>query len=328
MINICLINHTIIGKRSLLDWVEWLNINLNKNGIKCIISKNIKTDAINIIFDNFFLDSYYYLKKYKIKYGVIETEYPINGTFNNINNEAWKQRRYSFDQAAKNALFIWSMGKWIDYQEKIKPKEIVMTYTPELSKWDELEETNKQFDFVFTGPLNEFRISILKKFEESSNLKVHDGFLSRKNYEKLVSQSKYYLCLQQSDDWPTISVSKMMRALHNKTIPILLDSKYLKNFEMANYSIKIDKNIMKSDIENLLSDYDKNSQILINYKSLKKDNFSKLKEMIFINKENFKEKNNIIFPNYNLSQPTAKNQRIIKKGFKLIFLLSKIFKKL
>ena len=68
----------------------------------------------------------------------------------------------------------------------------------------------------------------------------------------------------------TISVSKMMRALHNKTIPILLDTKYLKNFEMAKYAIKIDKNIMRSDIENLLSEYSKNSEILINYKNLKK----------------------------------------------------------
>ena len=38
--------------------------------------------------------------------------------------------------------------------------------------------------------------------------------------------------------------------------------------------------------------------------------------MILINKENFEKKNNIIFPNYNLSQPTTKNPRIIKKGFK------------
>ena len=35
-----------------------------------------------------------------------------------------------------------------------------------------------------------------------------------------------------------------MRAfLHNRTIPILLNSGYLKNFKMANYSIKIDENI-------------------------------------------------------------------------------------
>ena len=85
MINICLKNHTIIGKRSLLDWVEWLNINLNNNGIKCNISNNINVEAINIIFDNFFLDTYYYLKKYKIKYGIVATEYPTNNTFNNLN---------------------------------------------------------------------------------------------------------------------------------------------------------------------------------------------------------------------------------------------------
>ena len=51
-------------------------------------------------------------------------------------------------------------------------------------------------------------------------------------------------------------------------------------------------------------------KFLINYKNLKKDNFSKLKEMILINKENFEKKNNIIFPNYNLSQPTAKIQEL------------------
>ena len=193
------------------------------------------------------------------------------------------------------------MGRWEDYQKKLEPKEIVMTYTAGLSNWSKFEENNKKFDFVFTGPLNEFRTSILNKFKETS-IYVHDGFLNRSKYEKIVSQSKYYLCLQQSEDWPTISVSKMMRALHNKTIPILLDTKYLKNFEMAKYAIKIDKNIMRSDIENLLSEYSKNSEILINYKNLKKDNFSKLKEMILINKENFEKKNNIIFPNYNLSQ--------------------------
>ena len=44
--------------------------------------------------------------------------------------------------------------------------------------------------------------------------------------------------------------------------------------------------------------------------------------------DDFEKKNNIIFPNYNLSQPTAKNPRIIKKVFKLRYKLSKIFKKL
>ena len=325
MINLYLGNHTITGKKTLFDWIEWLSYNFKINEIEFKISNKIDPESINIIFDNLFIDSYFYLKKYKIKYGVIETEYPTNDTFNNINNEEWKQRRYSFDQVAKNAIFIWSMGKWIAYKEKIKPKEIVMTYTPELSKWDKFKETNKKFDFVFTGPVNSFRTKILKKFEKYSNLNVYDGFLNRKNYEKCVSEAKYYLCIQQSSDWPTISVSKMMRALHNQTIPILLNSNYLKNFKMAKFSINIDPDITETQIQSLLFDYKNNLKICSDYKNFKTDNFTKLKHIIFLNSNNLK-KRNIMFPNHSLTQPTAQNKKYIKKFFKLKYRALSFFK--
>ena len=325
MINICLKNHTIIGKRSLLDWVEWLNINLNNNGIKCNISNNINVEAINIIFDNFFLDTYYYLKKYKIKYGIVATEYPTNNTFNNLNEIEWIKRRYSFDQVAKSALFIWSMGRWEDYKDKSKVNEIIPTYTSELSRKN--KNNTKKFDFVFTGPVNTFRSMILKKFENCSNIDVYDGFFSRKKYEEYVSQSKYYLCIQQSHIWPTISVSKMMRALHNQTIPILLNSGYLKNFKMANYSIKIDENITEAQIKKLVKEYNKNIQITLDYKNLKKDNFSELKQLISSNKDKTTKKKIIFFPNSCLTQPTEKNKRNIKRFFKFRYTITSIFKK-
>ena len=328
MLNIFLGNHTITGKKTLLDWVEWLSYNFKSNEIEFKISNKIDSSSINIIFDNFFFDSYYYLKKYKIKYGIIETEYPINGTFNNINNDAWKARRYSFDQVAKNALFIWSMGKWVDYNDNNKVSEIVLTYTPELSNIKTNIEGIKKYDFVFTGPVNSFRSSILKKFEKCSNVSFYDGFLNRKKYEKYVSQGKYYLSLQQSQNWPTISISKMMRALHNQTIPILLNSEYLKNFEMANYSIKIDQNIGEFQIKKLVNEYNKNIQICSDYMNLKKDNFFKLKQLLSLSKDDLTQKNSIIFPNYNLTQPTEKNRRVIKSIFNVRYKIFNIFKKI
>ena len=326
MINICLINHTILGKRSLLDWAEWLNINLNKNRIKFKISKNIRTDAINIIFDNFFLDTYYFLKKYNIKYGIVATEYPTRNTFNNLNENQWIERRYSFNQVAKGALFIWSMGKWVDYNKKNKIDEFMLSYTPELSKINVNKQFDKKYDFIFTGPVNSFRAKILKKFEKYSNLNVYDGFLNRKNYEKCVSEAKYYLCIQQSSDWPTISVSKMMRALHNQTIPILLNSNYLKNFKMAKFSINIDPDITETQIQSLLFDYKNNLKICSDYKNFKTDNFTKLKHIISLNSNNLIKKRNIMFPNHNLTEPTAQNKRYIKKFFKLKYRALSFFK--
>lgn len=325
MINLYLGNHTITGKKTLFDWIEWLSCNFKINEIGFTISNKIDPKSINIIFDNFFLDSYYYLKKYKIKYGIIETEYPINDTFNNINNNLWKARRYSFDQVAKNALFIWSMGKWVDYEGKIKPDEIIMSYTPQMTKFNNMTH-DKIFDFVFTGPVNSFRTKILKKFEKYSNLNVYDGFLNRRNYEKCVLESKYYLCLQQTRDWPTISISKMMRALHNQTIPILLNSKSLENFEMAKFSINIDSNINRTQIQNLLVDYNKNLKICSEYKNFKWDNFKNLKKIIHSSNNYFFEKKNILFPNYNLTQPTKENRRNINKLFKLQYVIISFYK--
>ena len=320
MYNIFIGNHTATGKKTLLDWIEWIYYNFKKEDIDFKISNKIECNCINIIFDNFFLDSYYYLKKYNIKYGIIETEYPTNNTFNNINNNEWKIRRYSFDQVAKKALFIWSMGKWVDYEGKIKPDEIIMSYTPQMTKFNKMTH-DKIFDFVFTGPVNSFRTQILKKFEKYSNLNVYDGFLSRKNYEKCVSEAKYYLCLQQSRDWPTISISKMMRALHNQTIPILLNSKSLKNFEMAKFSINIDPSINETQIQNLLIDYNKNLKICSEYKNFKWDSFKNLKKIIHSSNSYFFEKKNILFPDYNLKQPTKENRRNINKFFKLRYVI-------
>ena len=52
-INLYLGNHTITGKKTLFDWIEWLSYNFKINEIEFTISNKIDPKSINIIFDNF-----------------------------------------------------------------------------------------------------------------------------------------------------------------------------------------------------------------------------------------------------------------------------------
>ena len=233
--NIFLDNHSRKGKKSILDFVEWLYFKLKKNNLDVSVSKNIDLNSINILIDNFNSETNLFLKKNDIKYGIILTEILTENSMNYENSEIWKIRRRNFDKVEKNALFVFTMGpmEGTNFDHRYQP--IFLEYLKEISK-KSLNTKLKKNNFCYTGPINNFRKKILDKFLQFTDVEVFSSFLTKNKYSNLAQRSKYFLCIQQSENWPTVSITKIMIALHNDCIPVLLKMDKSNFNEISNFT--------------------------------------------------------------------------------------------
>ena len=106
--NICYRNHSPSGKKSIFDFISWLYFALKELDYKVTLSNRLCKNSTNLIFDNFYFDTGYLLRKNKIKYGVLCTETPTGNTFNNYKDAYWLNRRKNFDKLIKGAEFVWT----------------------------------------------------------------------------------------------------------------------------------------------------------------------------------------------------------------------------
>ena len=278
--NIYLGNHDNVGKYTLLDFCEWIYCSLKELKLEVKISRSLYQNRLNIIFDNFTSDFYKFINEKKIPYGIICTETPSYKSFNNTDSFTMKYRKKYFDKMEKNAIFVWTTwGKsnFFNYN-KNKYGYMKLGYSKLLDKRrDRFKSNEKKFDFFFSGSKNLFRDKVLKKISDNFDLKSNFFISSTSKYLNNLSKSKFFLCLQQNENWPCMPTTKIMSALHASSIPIILNPSN-DTSELSNYycSVKIEKLI--DEINIIYKDYNKLQNIFEKYKTtcIAKDIMSKL----------------------------------------------------
>ena len=266
--NIFIGNHDVKGRLGLLDFIEWIYFSLKSCDQDVIISKTFYKDRINIFFDNFTIKFSKYVKKNKIPYGIICTETPTGNTFNGIENFEMRYRKKVFDKMINDAIFVWTTwgkSETFDYTDKFGYMKLGYLDQILQRRLKKLGSIKKERDFFFSGRINTFRDLLLKKLSKSFDVSINYNISGSLNYLKQLLKTKFFICFQQSENWPCIPTTKIMSALHLNSVPILLKPKS-DSSELSRYFISVDINklnesfqkISKKNYQSMIDDYKKN----------------------------------------------------------------------
>jgi hypothetical protein len=213
-----MLNHDEVGKRTLIDMYYWFRAGLTELGHDVTFSNHLHPSAINVIWENFSKESGEALAKSGLKYGIIATEIPIDGTFNNRIDGLWEKRWSGFLAASTNAMFIWSMVQAaIPIYDDLAPAHFIeLGFTDALvPSWVDNKVTFK-YDFCFLGNLTEYRRTIIERLEKKAKVYYSDRFLDWKGMLAIFKTSKIGLTLRQTRDWSIPSPTRIGRLLHSK----------------------------------------------------------------------------------------------------------------
>lgn len=323
--NIFYYNHSLSGRRSILDYIEWLYFEIKNYGYDVTISKKINLNAINILIDNFNYETAKFLEKKKIKFGVIATEILTENTFNFSNDKTWIKRRENFDQVTKIALFTLTQGANQNLNSYKNFYPFFMNYNDKIEKKYN-KNTKKNNFFCFTGPITSFRKKILDDISKEKKIKISEKFLNKRNYANLLLETKYFLCIQQEERWPTISMSKIMQSLHHNCIPVVLKMPKVISNEISKFVVEIDKNNLAKEIDRLSCDYKKNLKKIEQYKQYKNNyNFKLFIQRCIIEKEiSFEKEDNFIKSEIMGNNFFSLGPHVLKRGSQLIIKKRKI----
>jgi hypothetical protein len=262
--NIFFGNHLPSGKKSLLDFISWIYLSLKELDFHVSLSNSLCENSINLIFDNFYYDTNFFLKQKKIRYGLICTETPTGNTFNNLHDEYWVNRKKNFDKLIDTAEFLWTTwGIHKPYTNLVKNYGYLELSYNELYEKKYKKNIKKKYDFAFSGVLNNFRKNILEKFDKVGKLIVNNEFKSKKFYSSVIEQANFSISIQQSLNWICMPTTKIMNSLHLGTVPIILKPSFNDTSNLSNYCLKIEPNIQNEkfiykDYEYLIANYKKN----------------------------------------------------------------------
>ena len=133
-------------------------------------------------------------------------------------------------------------------------------YTEDYSKHFEIHsrDESKKYDFTFTGALTDYRLKLLKKLQEETNLKIHYTDLVQDHQKRLeiLANSKFLLGLKQNDFQTFISVSRIYNSIITE-IPILMEAEsyFTPNYFHQFVYMESTKNLGNKMIE-MINNYD------------------------------------------------------------------------
>jgi hypothetical protein len=152
------------------------------------------------------------------------------------------------------------------FHNKIPYFYLPFVYTDEYSKIFEIKNKNndkKKYDFIFTGALTDYRLKLLKKLEEQTNLKIFYSDLIQDHDLRLqkMSESRFFLGLKQNKFQTFISVNRIYNSIISE-MPILVEGE---NYFTPDYFQKF---IYMENTNNLAN---KMMEMSENYEFYKKD---------------------------------------------------------
>lgn len=233
-LHVSLFNHTPVGRKTLIDILDWVETGFTDNGFKVTISDDEFVGGVpNLIFENSFRQ-----KAFSDKFGIdgkpfpliiFVTEVIINNKFDDRSGNWNCTERYrEFLPMMKIADgFLTTVPDNVKTLSRIAPasffefgfsERLVSTVSPE--QW--------YHDYGFAGALTPHRITFLTEIThrglEVNSLATEPiladhtaAIATTEGYLKLLRHTAINLCLKQHSDWPLPSCTRLGRIAHSLT---------------------------------------------------------------------------------------------------------------
>lgn len=208
-------NHKFPFQDTLTDGMYCLAAGLAEQGHRFTVSHDhLDPGKINVLWELFSPKQSRELAECGLTYGIVTTEVPDGGGFNNRRDGDWGARWEGFCRAAGKASFIWSLVEdAVPAYEHLAPTTFVeLGYSPLLlpPKLD-LPQTH---DFCFFGYPTPYRIDVLTRLEKRASVLWHRGLIASGDLPKMIAHAKVGIALRLADDWPIPSATRLSRLMH------------------------------------------------------------------------------------------------------------------
>jgi len=208
-------NHDYPFRDTLTDGLYCLASGLAELGHRFTVSdRQLDPGKINILWELLSPEQGQELAESGAVYGIVTTEIPDGGGFNNRRDGDWGRRWEGFARAASKASFIWSLvEEAVPSYEHWAPTTFVelgysrMLVPPKL----DLPQTH---DFCFFGYPTPHRIELLTRLEKRASVLWHRGLIASGDLPKLIAQAKVGIALKLAEDWPIPSATRLSRLMH------------------------------------------------------------------------------------------------------------------
>lgn len=232
-IHLWIYNHPLHG---ISDQVEYFLMIMRQNGYRVSMGRQPRTDALNIVIENFSEPTSEILINFcrnsGKRVGVIMTEHLdfIKEQIYIHGDPLWKDNDYMHPatQVAriKNLMdcspFIRCFFVLGDLPELLNINEMlpgVAVRTLPFPKLQPLSTSaliqgnNLTVDMVFTGFITRYRADLLKQLESQMSVTCPETFLSRRARDNLSRSAKIVLNIPQRQDWQWLSLMRVLAAL-------------------------------------------------------------------------------------------------------------------
>lgn len=245
------------------DQIEFINTIIDKSKIRLSISRKLKENSLNLIFENIQGETTKQIKafceKNHKKVSVILTEHidyfneqiKFHGTELNSKSDYMcphtkKNRLLGLFSIKNHIRYFFTLGEYplLENFDKIIPEPSVVRWgPPTITFQDSVKSLDyPTHDFFFGGQLTAYRKKILSELEEKKfKIIFNDKFVSRSKRNKMMAKAKVNLNIPQSFNWKYSSPMRIYSGFWNmrptvslNTFPMIEVDKLIKHFPWYN----------------------------------------------------------------------------------------------
>jgi len=213
--NFYLGNHEYPGRDTLTDGMYCLAAGLAELGHRFTVSSDrLDPTRINIIWEFFTPEQGREIAASGAAYGLVTTEIPDGGGFNNRRDGPWERRWEGFQNAAAKASFIWSLvEEAVPHYRPWAPSTFVelgfsqMLVPPKPT-------APPTHDFSFFGFPTPYREALLARLGQRASIHWQYGFIPTFDLAPLIAKARVGIALKLGEDWPLPSATRLSRLMH------------------------------------------------------------------------------------------------------------------
>jgi len=208
-------NHDYPGRETLNDSIFCLAAGFAELGHRFTVSETqLEHGKINILWELFSPEQGRQLAESGAVYGLVTTEIPDGGGFNNRRDGLWADRWIGFQRAASKASFIWSLVEEAvpTYRSWAPTTFLEMGYSALLLPPKPVAPPTH--DFSFFGYPTPYREELLGRLEKQASVNWHRGFVATAELAPLIAKARVGIALKLAGDWPLPSATRLSRLMH------------------------------------------------------------------------------------------------------------------
>jgi hypothetical protein len=233
-LHVSLFNHTPLGRKTLIDLIDWVEVGFTENGFKVTISDEDFVGGVpNLIFENSFRQQDFFntfgIDGKPFPLIIFVTEVIINNKFDDWSGNWNGSERYQEFRPMMNIAdgFLTTVPGNVKPLRRVAPasffefgfsERLVSAVPPE--QW--------QYDYSFAGALTPYRVSFLNEIinrglnvispATGQNSADHTAAVSANDdYHRSIRHTAINICLKQHATWHLPSPTRLGRIAHSMT---------------------------------------------------------------------------------------------------------------